>query len=187
MTNLITVTVAESSHPDHLSESMLAEVLAKMASGEARLVVDFGAFVIAEVTTSAPVLCALVGPTTGAPAPAESDCFYATRGEGRPNLSRMVDIPATESTTVTVLVGGVETAEDGTRAGSLVTAYGGPLAPQEPGDPYLAPEKLAESVAFWSEHALTVEGSPTPTRVDGATFATFASPEGSRGAVAALA
>jgi hypothetical protein len=175
-TTAVNVTVAENSHPDHLSADMLAEVLGKVGRGESRLVVDFGGFKIFEVETSAPVLCALVGPTTGGEPVAESAAFYAIRGEGRPNLSRMVDQPATESRTVTVLVGGIENG-----AGSLVTAYGGPLAPQEPGDPFLAAEKHAASVAFWAEHALTVEGSPTPVRQDGADFAAFAAPAPPKG------
>lgn len=176
---MINVNIAADSHPDHLTPAMLAEVLGKVEEGSVSVKADFGAFVIVEVATSAPVLCALVGPATGGAPVAEGEVFYATRGEGRPNLSRMIARPATESRTVTVLIGGVETAEDGSRTGSLITAYGGPLAPQEPGDPYLPAEKRAESVAFWSEHALTVEGSPTPIRAEGATFATFA-PEGAK-------
>lgn len=37
------------------------------------------------------------------------------------------------------------------------TAFGGPLAPKEPGDPTLKPEERAKSEAFWREHALAAE------------------------------
>lgn len=37
----------------------------------------------------------------------------------------------------------------------LYTAFGGPLAPREPGDPDLPAEERAESEAFWAEHALS--------------------------------
>ena len=37
---------------------------------------------------------------------------------------------------------------------TLFTVYGGPLAPQNPEDPTLPEEGKAESVEFWSKHAL---------------------------------
>lgn len=36
----------------------------------------------------------------------------------------------------------------------LYTAYGGPAAPREPGDPSLSDSERAVSEAFWAEHAL---------------------------------
>lgn len=36
----------------------------------------------------------------------------------------------------------------------LYTAFGGPLAPREPGDPTLPESERAASEAFWREHAL---------------------------------
>lgn len=36
----------------------------------------------------------------------------------------------------------------------LYTAYGGPLAPREPGDPSLPDSEREASEAFWAEHAL---------------------------------
>ena len=39
----------------------------------------------------------------------------------------------------------------------LFTAFGGPLAPREPGDPDMTDAKeIAESKKFWSEHALSI-------------------------------
>jgi hypothetical protein len=42
----------------------------------------------------------------------------------------------------------------------LYTAFGGPAAPREPGDPSLDGNEagLAESKAFWAEHALSSQG-----------------------------
>jgi len=37
----------------------------------------------------------------------------------------------------------------------LFTAFGGPLAPKEPGDPSLSESEREASVAFWRVHALT--------------------------------
>jgi hypothetical protein len=40
----------------------------------------------------------------------------------------------------------------------LYTAFGGPLAPKEPGDPTLKDSEREESEKFWSQHALVEEG-----------------------------
>lgn len=180
----ITANVTKSSHCDHLPAPILSEVLDKLAKGQSTVKVLIpGALAIAEVSVSTPVLCSLRGPTTDGKTVHESQAWYSVRGEGRPNVSRMTDLPATESTTVTVVVVGLETFTTESFGGNLATAYGGPLAPQEPGDPYLPADKLAESVAFWADHALSLEGSPaTCGPIRGVTFATFASPDGSRAA-----
>lgn len=45
---------------------------------------------------------------------------------------------------------------------ALYTAYGGPAAPREPGDPSIANmAELEESREFWTTHALAVGGPPT--------------------------
>jgi len=86
----------------------------------------------------------------------ESECFYQQRC-GRKTWSRMCRRPPTTSSLVTV-IGGPSSEAPGECI--LYTAYGGPLAPREPGDPGIeTPEQAAESFAFWRTHALSSLGS----------------------------
>lgn len=149
------------SHVDHgLTPAQTAYVLGAL-NGEAALTLRVGnppcAFFICEVelpTELGTVPCALLGPVTGGPAVPESACFRAKRGD-RPNVSRLTRQAPTLSRRVTV-IGGVS--KDRPTAGVIVfTAYGGPLAPQEVGDPFLATGDLPVSERFWSEHALSAE------------------------------
>lgn len=187
----ITFKITADSHADHFDAKTLSVVREIMRDGQSSALVVAPGFQIHEVELPghlAPVPCALVGPATGLDPVHESQVFYGTRVE-RPNISRLTRLPATQSRTVTVVVVGVkQIADSGERSrgtvdqkparyvGTLATAYGGPLAPQEPGDPYLPAEKLADSVAFWGEHALSVDGSPESTRVDSHNFAKFSAP-----------
>ena len=93
---------------------------------------------------------AIYGPIAGDPPVDEADVVYAVRGE-RSGTSRLVRLPARTSRVVTI-VGGP--GDDGSMV--LYTSYGGPAAPREPGDPSIAgnAEALAESRAFWAQHAL---------------------------------
>lgn len=97
--------------------------------------------------------CALRGPAMGEP-PVGSDApvVYERRG-GRAYDSRLVDWERTTTRLVTVIAGPHEG-----HPCVLYTAYGGPLAPKEPGDPTLKPEEREASEAFWSEHALAEPG-----------------------------
>jgi hypothetical protein len=82
----------------------------------------------------------------------ESECRYAPRGE-REYDSRLCDREPRMVRQVTIVAG---PHPDDPKAGMvLFTMYGGPAAPQEPGDPRLAPEKRPESEAFWSKAALS--------------------------------
>lgn len=104
---------------------------------------------------------ALVGPASGADAVDESDVRYVTRA-GRKCASRVLTVPQPRPRvrTVTAIAG-----PDGGEPCVLYTAYGGPLAPREPGDPDIATQnELAESRAFWSEHALIVDDVRSNTR-----------------------
>lgn len=84
----------------------------------------------------------------------ESEVHYAKRGD-RPNESRLCDRPPRMVREVTIVAG---PHPDDPEAGMvLFTMYGGPQAPQEPGDPRLPEEKRAESEAFWSKAALSAE------------------------------
>lgn len=170
------------SHVDHgLNEQQLAFVMralngdAPEGSVVARVSTPGAPFFIAEVRIPAPlgtVPCALRGPVTGEAAVSEDDVFYGTRGT-RPNVSRLTLLPPTASDTVTVIGG--HSKERPNEGCILFTAYGGPLAPQEPGDPYLAPEGRDASLAFWREHALAVDVTGS-TRVDGASWDTYSTP-----------
>lgn len=111
---------------------------------------DRNAFFIATVDLPdhlAALPCSLMGPLVGDEPVPESEVKYVTRGE-RTWQSRTIECayPRT-SRKVTVIAG----PHDG-EACVLFTAYGGPLAPQEPGDPGCK-DKVASS-EFWSQHAL---------------------------------
>ena len=182
--------VSATSHVDHVPAHVLAHVLAALARGEGEDRVLIPALAIVEVTLPRhlpAVPCALRGPSTGEPPVRAREAFYGVRGEGRPNLSRMTALPSTTSRVVVVVVVGLSAGEGGSFEGKLATVYGGPLAPQEPGDPYLDPTRVAASVDFWGEHALSVDGSPSTRTAPGATFATFAAPAASQAAAKALA
>jgi len=93
------------------------------------------------------VPCGLHGPLMGDEPIAESEVTYKARGE-RGYPSRLADRPARQVRTVTVIAG-----PDGDEPCVLYTAFGGPLTPQEPGDPSC--KDLKESQQFWSTHALS--------------------------------
>lgn len=135
------------SHVDHgLSLDQLAYVLS--------LLVDRDGFFIETVELFeelGTVPCGLHGPLMGdAPVP-EHETFCDKRGS-RTWFSRFCERPLRRTSKVTVIAG----PHEGNPC-VLYTAFGGPLAPQEPGDPGIAdnPEKLAVSRAFWAEHALS--------------------------------
>lgn len=67
--------------------------------------------------------------------------------------SRLINLPMRPTRIVTV-IGGASDAGDCI----LYTAYGGPAAPREPGDPSIAgsPDALKESIDFWVQHALSM-------------------------------
>jgi hypothetical protein len=92
------------------------------------------------------VSCALWGPAMGDPAIAEEEVGYALRGTRR-WTSRLVERLARPTRLVTVIAGPHEG-----HPCVLYTAYGGPPAPQEPGDPGCKDPETSE--AFWREHAL---------------------------------
>lgn len=97
------------------------------------------------------VPCALYGPIMGDPPVAERYVHYASRG-GRKTMSRLVNRKVRMVNLMSVIAG-----PHGDLQCLLYTAFGGPVAPREPGDPGLQSDKdIAESEAFWSEHALAV-------------------------------
>ena len=95
------------------------------------------------------VPCALHGPAVGdAPVP-EAEVSYGRRG-ARQYRSRLTDRPPRRTRKVTVIAG-----EHKGAPCVWFTAFGGPPSPQEPSDPGLPAEKVADSEAFWREHALS--------------------------------
>lgn len=110
--------------------------------------------------------CGLWGPTMGDPPIPESAVLYAPRGT-RSWPSRLVDRPARSTRLITVIAGPHEEPCPICLANQehlepcpgklrhpcvLYTAFGGPPAPQEPGDPGC--KDPMTSAAFWSVHAL---------------------------------
>lgn len=110
---------------------------------------------------------ALHGPACGDPPVPEAEVFYAQRSPDRPP-SRLCKRAPRKSRLLTVI--GIRAAAGG--ASLIFTAYGGPMAAREPGDPNLTtPEEIEEARAFWAAHALsepapqaaTAPPEPTPT------------------------
>lgn len=101
--------------------------------------------------------CEIKGPVVGNPPVREDQVTYCQRGD-RAGKSRVVNddslLVPTFSDKMTVIVGPDESVGSGNVV--LYTVYGGPLAPREPWDPTIQddPALLAESKAFWAEHAL---------------------------------
>ena len=130
------------SHVDHgLTEEQLRYVFDRFA--------DRDAFFIETITLPrelGTVPCGLYGPVMGDSTIREDEVTYARRGERAWN-SRLIDLPPRQQHEVTVIAG----PHDG-HSCVLFTAFGGPLAPQEPGDPGCKDPEA--SAAFWREHAL---------------------------------
>ena len=111
-------------------------------------------FLLTTVTMSdwLPALdCGLHGPRMGDPVVPEDDVFYHVRGS-RKWASRLCDRPARPSHQMTIIAA----LDVSLKTVNVITAFGGPLAPKEPGDPTLMTmDEILESRKFWSEHALS--------------------------------
>lgn len=99
------------------------------------------------------VPCALYGPCVGDDAVPESEVFYQIRGS-RAWSSRMVRRPLRGVRLLSVIAG-----PSGDVPSILYTAFGGPVAPREPGDPDCQSDHIIHhaSVQFWKRHAIAVE------------------------------
>jgi hypothetical protein len=157
------------SHVDHsLSEAQIRYLLERFA--------DRGSFFVETIALPielGTVPCGLYGPLMGDPAIGEDEVTSAQRGT-RSWTSRLIDLPARQQHEVTVVAGPHEEEcstcrspgfgfslpcpDDRCEGGKirhacvLYTAYGGPVAPQEPGDPGC--KDVETSAAFWRQHAL---------------------------------
>jgi hypothetical protein len=132
----------QASHVDHgLTEAQFSYLLDHFA--------DRDSFFIETLTLPrelGTVPCGLYGPLMGDPSIGETEVTYGRRGD-RAWESRLVDLPPRQQHEVTVIAG----PHDG-QACVLYTAFGGPPAPQEPGDPGC--KDPTASATFWREHAL---------------------------------
>lgn len=130
------------SHVDHgLTEAQLHHLLERFADRA-----EFFVETIMLPSDLGTVPCGLYGPLMGDPAIREDEVTCARRGE-RAWDSRLVELPPRQQHEVTVIAG----PHDG-HACVLYTAFGGPVAPQEPGDPGC--KDPAASAVFWRTHAL---------------------------------
>lgn len=93
------------------------------------------------------VPCGLHGPLMGDDPVPENQVHYERRG-AREWDSRLCQRPERRVRTVSVIAGPHEE-----HACILYTAFGGPVALQEPGDPGCRDHEASK--AFWAEHALT--------------------------------
>lgn len=142
------------SHADHgLTSAQIAHIEARFADRDAFFIETFE--LPDELGT---VMCGLHGPVTGDEPIADELCVLKPRGE-RTWPSRLCALAPRPTRTVTVIAGPVTAdAETGTPAHPCVlyTAFGGPLAPKEPGDPTLQGEgRIEVSRSFWAQHALS--------------------------------
>jgi len=142
--------VLKITHKTHLDHGLSSDIIGHVL----RLYADKDEFFIHTITLPSglgEVECALIGPITGHTQLTEATCSYQKRN-GREWDSRMTAIPPTRSRQLTIIAGPSDDDEC-----VAYTMYGGPCAPREPGDPSIAndPTLLAESKAFWSEHALS--------------------------------
>lgn len=140
------VKIVKESHMDHNLTINIQEVLEKYFSKKE------GFFIETIDLKEKAGMCALYGPAMGdAPVagPADDEVFYHVRGE-RAYKSRLVNWAPRESNLITVIAGPY-----GEEPCVLYTAFAGPLAPKEPGDPSLKEEEREASEAFWAEHALS--------------------------------
>lgn len=136
----------EVSHLDHgLSEAVI-EWLLRKCSGRSSFFIE--TFELPPELGTVP--CGLHGPVMGDGPVPDSECRHEVRG-ARAWPSRLCDRPVRQVRTVSVIAG----PHDGEPC-VLYTAFGGPVAPREPGDPNITDEaERARSVSFWREHALS--------------------------------
>jgi hypothetical protein len=161
------LTITSESHLDHdLTLGHLRLILERFGARD-----QFFAESIPLPETLPPLPCALRGPAVGLdPVPNAHVTLHPRPGRSYP--SRLLRRPALDLTQIgaplhygeealselwTPLLVRTLTVIAGPGLGLpcvLYTAFGGPMAPREPGDPSLPEAERAASEAFWAEHAL---------------------------------
>jgi hypothetical protein len=136
----------DASHLDHgLTEPQISHIMATFAGRDA-----FFIETIELPEELGMVDCGLHGPLMGDDPVGDDECELVRRGD-RPNLSRLCDRQPRPTRQVTVIAG-----PHGDDPCVLYTAFGGPVAEKEVGDPTLTDDDaIAKSAAFWAEHALS--------------------------------
>jgi hypothetical protein len=138
--------ISADSHLDHgLTDAQVAHISERFAERDGFFIETFE---LPETLGTVP--CGLHGPLMGDDPVDDSEVTLEVRGE-RPCESRLCDREPRLVSTVTVIAG-----PHGDEPCVLYTAFGGPLAPREPGDPTIPTDEEREaSVAFWATHALS--------------------------------
>ena len=146
------ITIHKDSHIDHgIGSEVLADILKHFEDRTGSFIATVNLKDVTSLVSEVP--CSLIGPATYNTPVSEEEVIYKPR-PGQSYSSRLLkdgDKQATSSDVVTIICG----EHDGNPC-VLFTAFGGPLAPKEPGDPTLKPEEREASEKFWKEHALAV-------------------------------
>ncbi len=160
------VVVPGVSHVDHgITPAQLAWILAEIGPRDT----DFLLEKLELPPELGTVLSGLYGPIAGDPPIGEEDVVYRRRGD-RKIASRLIRRPLRPTNRVVVIacrrVRDRQMPEIDAERGPepepeliLATVYGGPLAPREPWDESIQEVEplLADSHAFWRDHALALE------------------------------
>ena len=133
--------VLPASHTDHVNAEIIDMIVEKFKERD-------GFFIETFEVKGGSFDCALYGPACG-DGPITEARMEAR--EGREHLSRVIDAPTRKTNVLTVIAGPHES-----EPCVLYTAFGGPLSPKEPNDPFLKEEEREASTAFWKDHALAV-------------------------------
>ena len=137
------------SHVDHgLTPEHIAHIMERFSDRSEFFIETFD---LPDTLPDAP--CGLYGPAMGDKPIRDGEAMMVQR-KGRHGVSRMVPYPTRPTRTLTVIAGPHEA-----DACVLYTAHGGPASPREPNDidPVREPEAIAESRAFWAQHALALQ------------------------------
>jgi hypothetical protein len=98
------------------------------------------------------VECSLVGPAVGWGPVMEAEVKYVVRGNRKSASRVFINPPEKPQTRMVTIIAGPTEGHEGL---VLYTAYGGPSAPREPGDPAISDWKgIVEARDFWAQHAL---------------------------------
>ncbi len=144
----------DNSHVDHIDSKILDLILERYKDANAFFIEQI------EMPEGMTIECKLYGPIMGDAPVRNEDVIYVQRPERKTRgiswPTRIVNESIRPTRILTVIAGPHKDEATGKEYECvLYTCYGGPLAPQEPGDPDIKPEKIEESKAFWAEHALS--------------------------------